>query len=160
MVAPQMAWPISEPVIAARQQMLEQLYAHRTISRRPVATGNTKMWTSRCFGAGAERSLKRVRDSIEASRYVLALSRDWDGEGATPIAVETWRRATEFLSRNAEALWAAHGVQVYAPRILPVPDGSLDIHWKTIRLNIMATTRMGAKSSKETWIQRRRITGY
>jgi hypothetical protein len=94
-------------------------------------------------------ALRHVCEAVHASRVLLGLGEGWNGEEATAISEETWRRATEFLSRNAQSLWREHGVRIEAPRIVPVPDGTLDIHWKVAKrellVNIPAKTGERAK---------------
>jgi hypothetical protein len=82
-------------------------------------------------------ALKQVSEAVQASREVLRLEADWNGEEAATISEETWRRATEFLSRNAQFLWNEHSVRIETPRIVPVPDGTLDIHWKVAERELL-----------------------
>jgi hypothetical protein len=75
-------------------------------------------------------ALGHVKAAIENSRYILDLEDDWDEEGATGYAPSTWSRATDFLLKNALSLWEDYGVFIASPRILPGPDGSIDLHWR------------------------------
>jgi hypothetical protein len=81
--------------------------------------------------------LRQVSEAVQASRELLGLREGWDGEGAAAISEETWKRATEFLFRNAQLLWNENGVRIEAPRIVPVPDGTLDIHWKVAKRELL-----------------------
>ena len=54
---------------------------------------------------------------------------DVDDHGEAGYSEETWNRAVEFLTKNAKWLWDSFGRVIDAPRILPGPDGSIDIHW-------------------------------
>jgi hypothetical protein len=81
--------------------------------------------------------LRQVSGAVQSSRELLGLGEGWNGEEASAISEETWRRATEFLSRNAQFLWSEHGVRIEAPRIVPVPDGTLDIHWKVAERELL-----------------------
>ncbi len=74
-------------------------------------------------------ALRHISDAIEGSRSLLQLQDDWDEAGAVPISKQTWRRATEFLSRYAGRVWDTSGDVLDAPDITPVPDGSIDLHW-------------------------------
>jgi hypothetical protein len=74
--------------------------------------------------------LKEIDEIVESSRSILDLRHDWDGEGASPIAESTWRRAVEFLRGAAYTLWTKHNLQMKSPSIVPVADGSIDLHWK------------------------------
>jgi hypothetical protein len=82
-------------------------------------------------------ALKQVSEAVQASRELLGLGEGWNGEDAATISEETWKRATEFLTRNAQLLWSEHGVRVEAPRIVPVADGTLDIHWKVAKRELL-----------------------
>ena len=68
---------------------------------------------------------------------MLELEQDWDGEGTCAIKRETWERATKFLRNNAAVLWEKHGIQIQSPSIVPVNDGSIDIHWKVDRKELL-----------------------
>ena len=81
--------------------------------------------------------LENVEQVIESSRALLELKDDWDGEGASPISEETWVRAVRFLRSNASALWEKHAIRVESPSIVPLNDGSLDIHWRVARRELL-----------------------
>jgi hypothetical protein len=82
------------------------------------------------FGLLPPPPLTAIEESIEFSRAMLELEADWDGEGASAIAKSTWERAVGFLRETALNLWTNCGVRIGAPLLVPVPDGSIDIHWK------------------------------
>jgi hypothetical protein len=82
------------------------------------------------FGLLPPPPLIAVEESIESSRGMLDLESDWDGEGASTIAKSTWERTVDFLRGTALNLWTKCGVRIGAPLLVPVPDGSIDIHWK------------------------------
>ncbi|OFW10423.1 MAG: hypothetical protein A3G20_03005 [Acidobacteria bacterium RIFCSPLOWO2_12_FULL_59_11] len=84
-----------------------------------------------------QHPLEEAEQVIESSRAVLELEEDWDGEGASAITEETWQRAVTFLRRNALGLWEKKGVRVESPSIVPLNDGSLDIHWKVARKELL-----------------------
>ena len=67
----------------------------------------------------------------DASKTLPTLRRDWDDAGAEPISESTWRTAIDFLRGHAIAVLNSTGRAIPAPRILPVPDGSIDLHWKS-----------------------------
>ncbi|MGI8477426.1 MAG: hypothetical protein ACR2OO_13805 [Thermomicrobiales bacterium] len=85
--------------------------------------------------ASAERgfalpaNLGPLVDEIELSRRILELGDDWDGEGAPRYSELTWDRAVRFLTVNARALWDAQRIVAPMCRILPGPQGSIDLHW-------------------------------
>ena len=74
--------------------------------------------------------LEEINDIIKSSRVMLDLEQDWDGEGASPIAESTWERAAEFMRKTASTLWTVHGRRMESPSLVPVADGSIDLHWK------------------------------
>ena len=84
-----------------------------------------------------QHPLEEADRIIQSSRAVLELKEDWDGEGASAITRETWQRAVTFLRRNVLALWERNGIQVESPSIVPLNDGSLDIHWKVARRELL-----------------------
>lgn len=65
-----------------------------------------------------------ISKAIEDSRCMLDLEDDWDGYGASTISRDVWERATGFLRIIQDDL-------VDVPRISPLADGSIDLHWKT-----------------------------
>lgn len=70
-----------------------------------------------------------LQEEIARSREILTWGEDWDGEGSIGYEEETWKRATDFLSFHAQEL-ARSGVVLPTPRILPGPNGSIDLHWE------------------------------
>jgi len=75
--------------------------------------------------------------AIQRSRDILELPDNWDDEGASRISEATWERATRFLLDNALKLWDIQSSRVDAPTISPVSDGSIDIHWKNDRRQLL-----------------------
>lgn len=69
---------------------------------------------------------------INASRSMLELEDDWDGEGSPGYDDATWRRAVDFLVRNALRLSNEYGVVLQSPRIRKGPRGSIDLHWRVM----------------------------
>lgn len=72
-----------------------------------------------------------LAEAIHSSRGILELKDDWDEEGSPGYKESTWNRAAEFVKEVASAFHQRFGVRVDPPRILPGPEGSIDIHWKT-----------------------------
>lgn len=71
-----------------------------------------------------------LEEVIEESRSILDMGDDWDGEGAAAYSEATWTRAVEFLRTGARQHVGVRGSLALVPRILPGPDGSVDLHWK------------------------------
>ena len=74
--------------------------------------------------------IDHVLDAIRESRRILELEDDWDDEGSPGYTESTWKRATDFLLNDSLRLWQEYRIRVEVPRILPGPDGSIDIHWR------------------------------
>jgi hypothetical protein len=70
-----------------------------------------------------------ISEAIELSRHILSLEDDWDEEGSPPYEERTWLRATNFVKDLATRYWEATNLWVCPPRIMPGPQGSIDIHW-------------------------------
>ena len=98
------------------QKVIAQVYAGRLAIRDP---------------------LEEVDRVILSSRALLELKEDWDGEGASTISEETWNRAVRFLRNNAATLWEKYAKRAESPSIVPVNDGSIDIHWKIARRELL-----------------------
>jgi hypothetical protein len=88
--------------------------------------------------------LADLLSAIENSRSMLDLPDDWDDEGSPRIMEETWRRATDYLRRHAHLLYELSGSHITIPRILPGPEGSVDLHWKTGRRELLVNVPPGA----------------
>jgi hypothetical protein len=76
-------------------------------------------------------ALAGLAAAVEASRSMLDLTDDWDGEGSPGYDEATWRRAVDFLLGSALMIWHAHGVAIPAPKVRKGPLGSIDLHWRT-----------------------------
>lgn len=105
---------------------------------RPTATGSRADALSRMtpFAPTDDqpygfRPLPRyLAAEIDASRSMLELEDDWDGEGSPGYDEATWQRAVDFLVRNALWLNNEYGVDLQSPRIRKGPRGSIDLHWR------------------------------
>lgn len=78
-----------------------------------------------------------VAKEIGASRWILDLPPNWDGDGAYAFERATWDRAAVFLLSLARRIETGFGVRLEAPRILPSANGSIDLHWKTDRYELL-----------------------
>ena len=105
-----------------------------------------------------DREYSAIIDTIHKSRAITDLHDNWDHEGARGYNVDTWKRATRFLSRQATfARDSLYSIGV--PRIAPADCGSIDIHWisedRELLINIPSTpselgTYYGQKRSGDT----------
>ena len=81
-------------------------------------------------GSRSPQGLQDIDKIISSSRRLLDFKDNWDGEGAVRVQEQTWRRAVDFLRQNLTLLWEKHQIRAEPPSIVPVNDGSIDIHWK------------------------------
>jgi len=75
--------------------------------------------------------------AIQRSRGMLDLPDNWDDDGGSRIDAATWERVTSFLRDNTLHLWSEEHVYAGAPLIFPVGDGSIDIHWRDERRQLL-----------------------
>lgn len=75
--------------------------------------------------------LEHIVEAIAVSKSTLELKNDWDGEESSGYSQTTWDRMQKFLIDHARAMWNQIGISIPAPQILPGPDGSIDMLWKT-----------------------------
>ena len=78
-----------------------------------------------------------LAEALRASRRILDLPDDWDEEGSPSFRETTWQRATEFVKLAALAFQQRFGVWIEPPRILPGPEGSIDLHWRTAERELL-----------------------
>jgi len=71
-----------------------------------------------------------VKKAVEDSRWILALTPGWDDESARTCE-GAWRRATAHLLLSAAWVGDHLHARLPAPVIMPLADGSIDLHWKT-----------------------------
>ncbi len=82
-------------------------------------------------------AVEHIVDAISQSKKILDLQYDWDEAGSPGYKRKTWERAKNFLLENAANLWQINETRIDAPKILPGPDGSIDIHWKAKRHELL-----------------------
>jgi hypothetical protein len=81
--------------------------------------------------------MSAIMQAIESSRSIVDLKDNWDDEGAVGYSQDTWDRATRFLQKLAALAFRSLGVTVDPPRILPGPEGGIDILRKTDRYELL-----------------------
>ena len=74
-------------------------------------------------------------DKTKAKRFKI--KENWDDEGAKGYKKDNWERATEFTKILCFYLWKETQKLIDLPNILPGPDGSIDIHWKTTNFDLL-----------------------
>ena len=81
------------------------------------------------------KAIGAIRQTVdETKKHLLALKEDWDGEGAPAYQEETIEAAADFLYELVEKSEALEATQV---RILPASEGSIDMHWKSARFELL-----------------------
>lgn len=68
---------------------------------------------------------------------IFNLQENWDGEGGKCYNQETLYRAAEFVKKISFILWRKTQKLISSPNILPGPDGSIDIHWKSPKFDLL-----------------------
>lgn len=81
--------------------------------------------------------INSLREAIDKSRSILELKDNWDDAGSVGYSESTWNRTQGFLMKNALKLWRSHKTCFDAPKILPGPEGSIDLHWKTANRELL-----------------------
>lgn len=82
-------------------------------------------------------TIRHIIEAISKSKKILALEDDWDDAGSPAYKHATWNRAKDFLIASAHSVWISAQIRVDAPKILPGPDGSIDIHWKSAQKELL-----------------------
>jgi len=101
-------------------------------------TGRAQIAAPAYSKPATERISTRLKEAMESSRYILDLEDDWDEEGSPRFQEATWKRATDFIKQIAIAFrQQPSGFWIDPPRILPGPKGSIDIHWKTSKRELL-----------------------
>jgi hypothetical protein len=96
-----------------------------------------------------EDELVNIKEALASAKVsLLGLQQDWDGEGSPGYSEETCDRMSKFLLNHSKQLAAAYGVKTPIPKILPGPNGSIDLLWKSddyeLLLNIPADSQSPA----------------
>lgn len=93
-----------------------------------------------------EEGPTNIEEALASAKVcLLELQQDWDGEGSPGYSEETWDRMSKFLLEHSNQLAGANGVKTPIPKILPGPNGSIDLLWKSddyeLLLNIPADSQ-------------------
>jgi hypothetical protein len=70
---------------------------------------------------------KKIKQAV---KHILALPEDFDEENSKIYQVETVDRAVLFVKKLAISALKVNNTVIPAPKILPGPDGSIDVCWK------------------------------
>lgn len=90
-----------------------------------------------------------IEEALASAKHsLLSLQTDWDEAGSPGYTEETWERMSSFLLNQSKHLAATYGVETPTPKILPGPNGSIDLLWKhdkyELLLNIPADSKTPA----------------
>jgi hypothetical protein len=70
---------------------------------------------------------KQIKQSV---KHILSLPEGFDEENSKAYQVETVDRAVMFVKKLAISALKVNNTVIPAPKILPGPDGSIDVCWK------------------------------
>ena len=83
---------------------------------------------------------RRIKQAIQEARAIVDLGDDWDGEGSPGYQKKTWAKAVDFTRRHLRWIRSNYGEDhAPIPVIGPGPQGAIDIHWRTDRLELLVT---------------------
>jgi hypothetical protein len=109
----------------------EKSYFDHLRSKAQKRSGNREFNASRRIIGLLPHEITSLREALDNAREILKLKNDWDDAGSVGYSESTWNRVQGFLMRNALKLWRSHQTCFAAPKIMPGPEGSFDLHWKT-----------------------------
>ncbi len=73
---------------------------------------------------------------IKSKDHILGLKNNWDGEGSKQFKKETLDLATNHLQKLSQRFFEAYKLIIHTPNIRPVADLSIDIQWKTEKMEL------------------------
>ena len=96
---------------------------------------------------GEYQELAHILQAIEkAIERIGALPDNWDDEGSPAYSKEVISRAAAFVKVNALSCHQRFGSVIRVPKILPGPDGSIDVHWKTAEYEMLVNISADPKA--------------
>lgn len=76
------------------------------------------------------KKIKDIEDTLDKyTSHLLDLEDNWDGQGASSYKLDTIQRTKRFV-RAIMDYFTDQRIEISIPKVLPVPNGSLDISWK------------------------------
>lgn len=91
------------------------------------------------------KELKQVAEEIECSKSILELTDNWNDEGAIAVPEEILMRAIKLLVNYSKWIFENLHFPIEAPIITPLPDGSLDLKWKTSIARLLVNVKNSDK---------------
>ncbi len=80
---------------------------------------------------------KDLGDNIEKSKSILDLQDNWDDEESPGYKEETLIQSIKFITNYAEWIWDKLKIVIDPPKILPGPDGSIDLLWRKKKYGLL-----------------------
>ena len=80
------------------------------------------------------RSLRKTLTYVES---ILTLPNNWDGEGSPACSKATLDRTILFVTNHVKWLYEKLHIVLDVPDIGPGPNGTIDIHWRTTRYELL-----------------------
>jgi hypothetical protein len=81
--------------------------------------------------------LEHINKAIEDSKYILNLKSGWDQAGAQMPSKNAFNYAVSFLKKYSTRLFDIFNVNIEAPSIHPLNDGSIDLEWISDRATFL-----------------------
>ena len=82
-------------------------------------------------------SVENYERAVKKSRRLLELSDNWDDEGSPRVNSAAWNKATDFVLEMVRAFTGRIRRPLPVPAISAGPEGSIDVHWRTERREIL-----------------------
>lgn len=102
-----------------------------------LPTFHDPRWATDVFTSEWRTRHATLLNTIDASREIVNLRDNWDGEGATGYSDETWKRATDFLRSLMLLVLYETDAGRQVPRINPADQGSIDLFWKSAERQLL-----------------------
>jgi hypothetical protein len=82
--------------------------------------------------------LESISEKIKsAKKRILNLADNFDGEGSERYEPATINRAISFINKVAMGAFKINKTIIKTPKLLPGPDGSIDVIWKTSNFDLL-----------------------
>lgn len=113
-----------------------------TDARRSISVLTWRPWLQLTASTARTRSLPlwaRVEAAFDRSRDMLDWEDNWDDEGSIAFQPSTFERARRFVVRSISGSSIFYGSEDLVPRVLPGESGSIGLHWRTSRRELLLT---------------------
>lgn len=91
--------------------------------------------------ASDEKYFQLYKSLVKKSEYMLNLKLGWDEDEAEAIEPELFRTSTTCVLEYVKAIYQNRHVLLENPKILPVPNGSIDFEWNTENARLLINFR-------------------